>query len=393
MMSSTPLSVTELADILKDQLSDLGAISVVGEITGCKLYGTTWYFSLKDANAQVSIVHFGFRGRPPADLADGRRVIVTGTPDFYAKSGRLSIVARSIVADGEGDLWRRYLELKARLEAEGLFDPEAKRPLPEFPRTVAFVTSPAGSVRRDFVEVLRTRGWSGRVIIVPAVVQGPAAAASMVRGLVRAAAIPGIDLIVVGRGGGSMEDLWCFNDERLVRAVRACPVPVISAVGHQTDHPLTDDAADVRAETPTAAAELVASGQERLRQRVRLLAAELARHAPARRLEALAQDLVLLRTRLRSAADAEIADRRHALSGIRARLIRCSPRARVSVARERLGQLAKRLRAAGFDSILARGYVLVRSADGKVVTRAGQLGSGAAIRLRFTDGERGAKAD
>ena len=297
------------------------------------------------------------------------------------------------MADGEGDLWRRYLELKARLEAEGIFDPEAKRPLPEFPRTVAFVTSPAGAVRRDFVEVLRTRRWSGRVIIVPAVVQGPAAAASLVRGLARAAAIPGVDLIVVGRGGGSMEDLWCFNDEALVRAVRACPVPVISAVGHQTDHPLTDDAADVRAETPTAAAELVASGQERLRQRVRLLSAELARHAPARRLEKLTQDLVLLRTRLSGAVEAVLADRRHALSELRARLIRRSPRARVSVARERVGQLAKRLRAAGFDSILARGYALVRSADGKVVTRAGDLAPGQRLRLGFSDGERGATAD
>lgn len=392
-MSSAPLSVTELADVLKGHLEAIGTVSVVGEITGAKLYGTTWYFSLKDAGAQVSVVHFGNRSRPGAEIVDGRRVIITGQPDFYAKSGRLSIIARAIVADGEGDLWRRYLELKARLGAEGLFDPEVKRPLPEFPRTVAFVTSPAGAVRRDFVEVLRTRGWSGRVIIVPAVVQGPAAAASLVRGLTRAAAIPGIDLIVVGRGGGSMEDLWCFNDERLVRAVRACPVPVISAVGHQTDHPLTDDAADVRAETPTAAAELVASGQERLRQRVRLLAAELARHAPARRLESLRQDLVLLRTRLSGAAESALADRRHALSGLRARLIRRSPTARVSVARERLGQLAKRLRAAGFDSILARGYVLVRSADGKVVTRAADLASGQSLRLRFSDGERGARAD
>lgn len=392
-MSSAPLSVTELAEVLRDQLADLGSVSVVGEITGAKLYGTTWYFGLKDAAAQVNIVYFGNRGRAGAEIVDGRRVIIAGQPDFYAKNGKLSILAKSVVADGEGELWRRYLELKARLEAEGLFDPDAKRDLPEFPRTVAFVTSPAGAVRRDFVEVLRTRGWSGRVIIVPAVVQGSAAPASLVRGLARAAAIPGIDLIVVGRGGGSMEDLWCFNDERLVRAIRACPVPVISAVGHQTDHPLSDDAADVRAETPTAAAELIASGQEALRQRVRLLAAELARHAPARRLQALAQDLVLLRTRLAAAADSAVADRRHTLSELRGRLIRRSPRARVSVARERLGQLAKRLRAAGFDSILARGYALVRDADGRVVTRSGEVAAGQSLRIRFSDGERGARAD
>ena len=393
-MSSTPLSVTELADVLKGQLKDLGSLSVVGEITGCKLYNNnTYYFTLKDAVSQVSVVLFAFHSKPNIELTDGRRVIVAGVMDFYAKTGRLSLIAKSIVADGEGDLWRRYLELKARLEAEGIFDPAVKRALPEFPKTVAFVTSPSGAVRRDFVEVLKTRRWSGRVIIVPAIVQGAAAAASMVKALARAAAIPGIDLIVVGRGGGSIEDLWCFNDERLVRAVRACRVPVISAVGHQTDHPLTDDAADVRAETPTAAAELIASGQERLRQRVRLLSAELAAHAPARKLEALAQDLVLLRTRMTGAADTLLSDRRDTLSNLKSRFIRRSPRSRVSVARERFGQLSKRLRAAGFESILARGYTLVRSADGKVVIKSADLKSGQSIRLRFSDGERGAKAD
>jgi exodeoxyribonuclease VII large subunit len=252
---------------------------------------------------------------------------------------------------------------------------------------VAFVTSAQGAVWHDFTEVLRTRGWAGHAWLVPVKVQGDACPGSVAEGIGRANGIPDVDIVVVGRGGGSMEDLWGFNDEKVVRAVVASAAPVISAVGHQTDFTLCDFAADVRAETPTAAAELIASGQARLRERVRLLAAELARLSPQARLRELFQDLDLLTERLDGAAEEILADRRHRLAELAGELHRLSPSARLQVARERVGQLEKRLRSAGFESTLARGYAIVRDAEGKVVSRAKDVRKGKALRLRFKDGE------
>jgi len=222
---------------------------------------------------------------------------------------------------------------------------------------------------------------------VPARVQGESCPGSVINGLKQANAIPGIDLIVVGRGGGSMEDLWGFNDEQLVRAVRASRTPVISAVGHQTDFTLCDFAADRRAETPTAAAELIASGQTKLRDRLRLLGAELARHSPKARLQSLYQDLDLLRARLDGAAEEIVADHRHRLSELGGELHRLSPKARLGVAREKLDQLGKRLTSAGFESVLARGYSIVRDADGAVISSREGVTPGRKLRLKFGDGE------
>jgi exodeoxyribonuclease VII large subunit len=259
--------------------------------------------------------------------------------------------------------------------------------LPEFPKVVAFVTSEIGAVWHDFIEVLKTRGWSGTAWLVPARVQGEACPGSVINGLKQANEIPGIDLIVVGRGGGSMEDLWGFNDEALVRAVRASKTPVISAVGHQTDFTLCDFAADKRAETPTAAAELIASGQARLRQRLKLLASELAQHSPKAKLQSLYQDLDLLNERLDGAAQEVVAEYRHRLSELGSELHRLSPKARLGVTREKLNQLGHRLRSAGFESILSRGYSIVRDADGTVISTSKDVTKGRKLRLKFNDGE------
>ena len=388
-MDSAPLTISDLADVLKGHLNGMGTLEVTGEISGYKTYPSGHhYFALKDSEAKVDCVLYSFQARwLKTPLRDGMKVIAKVKADFYGKSGKFSLVVDSIKPAGEGDLFQKFKELQAKLKAEGLFEDELKRPLPEFPKVVAFVTSEIGAVWHDFIEVLKTRGWSGTAWLVPARVQGDTCPGSVINGLKQANEIPGIDLIVVGRGGGSMEDLWGFNDEALVRAVRASKTPVISAVGHQTDFTLCDFASDKRAETPTAAAELIASGQTKLRERLKLLASELAQHSPKAKLQSLYQDLDLLSERLDGAAQEVVAEYRHRLSELGGELHRLSPKARLGVTREKLNQLGHRLRSAGFESILSRGYSIVRDADGTVISASKDVTKGRKLRLKFNDGE------
>ena len=392
MPDSLPLTVSDLTDVIKGHVNGLGTVEVVGEISGYKTYPSGHhYFSLKDAESKVDCILYGFQARwIKFPIKDGLRVVVKAKVDFYGKSGKLSLVIDSMKPEGEGELQKKYLELLAKLKAEGLFEDELKRPIPAFPKVVAFVTSEIGAVWHDFTEVLKTRGWRGTVWLVPARVQGESCAGSVLQGLKLANEIPGIDLIVVGRGGGSAEDLWGFNDEKLVRAVRASKTPVISAVGHQTDFTLCDYAADKRAETPTAAAELIASGQTKLLAQLKFLSGQLAQYSPKNKIQSLYQDLDLLYAQLTSVAEEFLADRRHKLSELGSELHRLSPKARLGVTREKVNQLNKRLQSAGFESVLARGYSIVRDAEGKVISSSKSIKTGKKIRLKFSDGDVGA---
>ena len=391
MPDSLPLTVSDLTDVIKGHVNGLGTVEVVGEISGYKTYPSGHhYFSLKDAEAKVDCILYGFQARwIKFQIKDGLRVVVKAKVDFYGKSGKLSLVIDSMKPEGEGELQKKYLELHAKLKAEGLFEDELKRPIPTFPKVVAFVTSEIGAVWHDFTEVLKTRGWRGTVWLVPARVQGESCAGSVLQGLKLANEIPGIDLIVVGRGGGSAEDLWGFNDEKLVRAVRASKTPVISAVGHQTDFTLCDYAADKRAETPTAAAELIASGQTKLLTQLKFLSGQLAQYSPKNKIQSLHQDLDLLYAQLTSVADEFLADQRHKLSELGSELHRLSPKARLGVTREKVNQLNKRLQSAGFESVLARGYSIVRDTEGKVISSSKSITTGKKIRLKFSDGDAG----
>ena len=392
MPDSLPLTVSDLTDVIKGHVNGLGTVEVVGEISGYKTYPSGHhYFSLKDAESKVDCILYGFQARwIKFPIKDGLRVVVKAKVDFYGKSGKLSLVIDSMKPEGEGELQKKYLELLAKLKAEGLFEDELKRPIPAFPKVVAFVTSEIGAVWHDFTEVLKTRGWRGTVWLVPARVQGESCAGSVLQGLKLANEITGIDLIVVGRGGGSAEDLWGFNDEKLVRAVRASKTPVISAVGHQTDFTLCDYAADKRAETPTAAAELIASGQTKLLAQLKFLSGQLAQYSPKNKIQSLYQDLDLLYAQLTSVAEEFLADRRHKLSELGSELHRLSPKARLGVTREKVNQLNKRLQSAGFESVLARGYSIVRDAEGKVISSSKSIKTGKKIRLKFSDGDVGA---
>ncbi|HEY1849149.1 MAG TPA: exodeoxyribonuclease VII large subunit, partial [Opitutaceae bacterium] len=237
------MTVTEFTRRVKSVIEGaMGACWVRGEVSNLRVQASGHaYFSLKDAGAQLSAVLFRAQGaRQSVRLADGLQVIAFGEVGVYEPRGQYQLVVRTLVDDGVGALQRKFEELKRRLSDEGLFEPSRKRPVPPMPAIVGFLTSPTGAAAQDFVRILIRRDWRGRVVILPSKVQGEGAAEEMARMLGTAASLGIFDLIVVGRGGGSMEDLWAFNEEVLVRAVAACPVPVVSAVGHEIDFTLCD---------------------------------------------------------------------------------------------------------------------------------------------------------
>lgn len=255
------ISVSELTAMIKGTLEmNFSAVWVAGEVTDiARPRSGHIYLTLKDGQSQIrGIIWRSVAERLPFDLDDGQAVICFGSIDVYAARGSYQLVIRKAEPQGIGALQLAFRQMQQRLADEGLFAPERKRPLPNFPKRVGFVTSPTGAAVRDFLEVALRR-WPGiEVIVIPAQVQGTGAARSICEGIIAANAFtPSLDVLVVGRGGGSLEDLWCFNEELVVRALAASTVPTVSAVGHEIDVTLSDLAADVRALTPTAAAEMV----------------------------------------------------------------------------------------------------------------------------------------
>ncbi len=374
------------------------------------------YFSVKDAGAQLSAVLFrGDAARQTVKLRDGLQVLVYGEISVYEVRGSYQLIVRAVIEDGVGRLQREFEELKKRLADEGLFAAAKKRPIPEMPATVGFITSPTGAALQDFLRILVRRGWRGRVVVLPAKVQGEGSAAEMVAMLGLAQELGIFDLLVIGRGGGSLEDLWAFNEEPLVRAVAACTVPVISAVGHEIDFTLCDFAADVRAETPSAAAELISShfvacaeratqagsamggqvdqalrqARERLdhaRSRLRLL-------APAAQLEQGWLRLDDLSNRLGAALRHSVQRHRGEFAQVRGRFTARPPEVRIQDESHRLLSLWKRLQSASPASVLNRGFAIVRDEAGKPVTRRAQVKPGRVMSAEFADGTADVRAE
>ena len=384
---------------------------VQGEVSNLRAQASGHvYFSLKDAGAQLACVLFrGDAVRQSVKLRDGLQVLTYGEVDVYEARGQYQFITRALVEHGAGRLQQELEQLKQRLAAEGLFDAANKKPLPLLPRTIGFITSPTGAAVQDFIRILQRRGWTGRIVVLPAKVQGEGAAAELLAMLHTAEALNIFDLLVIGRGGGSIEDLWAFNEEPVVRAVAACSVPIISAVGHEIDYTLCDFAADVRAETPSGAAELISSnylsaaervaqaadflvqqldlavaqGRERLdhaRSRLRLL-------SPAAAIEQSHLRLDDLRNRLGSALRDVFQTRREALGTARSRLAAASPARRVEVESHRLLALWKRLESASPQSVLKRGYAIVRDEQGRPVSRAQGVKTGQPLVNEFHDGQ------
>lgn len=385
------LSVRDLTLYVKrllerDQL--LQAVWVRGEISNFKWHTSGHiYFTLKDESSQVKCVMFRssaqrLRFRPE----NGMQVLVHGNVSLFERDGAYQLYAVEMDPAGIGALHLEFEQLKRRLAEEGLFDEEVKRALPRLPRRVGIVTAPTGAAIRDMITIARRRFPSVRLVIAPAVVQGADAPASLIRGLELMARLPGIDVIIIGRGGGSLEDLWGFNDEGLARAIRACPVPVVSAVGHETDFTIADFAADLRAPTPSAAAELVVPSRSELQGQVdglRIRLASAARRIVERkrtRLKGLAERPVLLRPQGRLLQD------RQRLDELIRRLGYVGGQMLGGHRRE-LKALAGRLDALSPLAVLSRGYAIAREESGHVIREASQVSVGDPIQVMVHRGQ------
>ncbi|MBE6667545.1 MAG: exodeoxyribonuclease VII large subunit [Ruminococcaceae bacterium] len=393
--NNTALSVTAVNGYIKALINSdeiLSSIAVRGEISNFKRHSAGHlYFTLKDDGAEISAVMFrGDAQRMNFNPADGMRVVIYGSIDVYEKSGRYQLYARTMVSDGIGAMAEAFERLKKKLEAEGLFAEERKRPLPKFPQRIGVITAPTGAAIRDILNITGRRYPQAEIRIYPSLVQGADAPASLCTGMEYLNAEGLCDVIIIGRGGGSVEDLWAFNDEILARTVAASKIPVISAVGHETDFTLCDFAADKRAPTPSAAAELAVPDRGAL------------------------SDFVAGGERsLNTAIENILRNKSNVLESRNQALMARSPESRLMRMRDNISNgekrlhtaieniygknvslydgLVKRLDALNPLSVLNRGYSAVKNSDGGIVGRVEDMAIGQTVTLIMADGS--AKAE
>ena len=428
------LEVTALTRLIKGQLEEnFSRVWVKGEVSNLRKQSSGHiYFSLKDTGSQLPCALFARdAARQSFELQDGMEVLLLGDVSVFEPHGRYQLIAKIVIQSGEGRLQLDYERLKRKLAAEGIFDTEHKKPLPTLPQKIAVITSPTGAAVRDFLRILRRRAFAGKVVIFPARVQGKGAAEEVAVMLEHAVASEGFDLIVITRGGGSIEDLWAFNEETLARAVAACPLPVISAIGHEIDTVLTDYAADKRAETPSGAAELISSlyiearsrceGAESdlnalvrgylkdLNSQIRDLSAHMRIIAPDRRVQHISMRMDEMESRLSSNLARRITTEQQVLNKYAQRVVEQHPKSRIGIAyqhfkdlsrrleraniliasknREKLRGLQHRLENGSLQATLQRGYVMIKNSDGIIIDRASLALKEPQLKARFQDGE------
>ncbi len=439
--SPTPLTVSQLNREAKRLMeSGLGRLWIEGEVSNLARPASGHvYFRLKDSRAQVAAAWFRQRQRGPTiGLKNGDQVLAYGQVSIYESRGDFQLIVERVEPAGEGILKRQYEKLRNKLAEEGLFDDDRKRPIPRLPSCVGVVTSPSGAAIRDILTVMARRFPSVPVVVYPSAVQGEAAAPKLIAAIEAANRRAECDVLIVGRGGGSLEDLWGFNDEALARCVASSEIPIVSAVGHEVDFTIADFVADVRAPTPSGAAELVVPDRREWIQRLeadtrslvrsqqrllenreqtldhlqrRLLAAN-----PARRLEQQRAQLRELSGRLKSRVRELSMQRRQQVSSLEARLRQQSPALRLQASSSALGMLFTRLRQATNDLLsdrqhrlalsaralnsvsplatLQRGYAIVLDEkSGKALTDAGSLSTGDRIEARLARGRLTARVE
>ena len=388
-------SVSQLNEYIKMLLEgnpNLSDVWVQGEISGAKLYSSGHlYFSLKDTESVISAVMFkGSMMRMEFEPENGMKVLAHGRVSAYPPRGQYQFIADRMIPEGAGTLAVAFEQLKARLGAEGLFAPDRKKPLPPHPKRIGVVTSPSGAAVHDIIRVAKKRCPSTEILIFPSLVQGAEAPAYLRGGIQYFNAVKddpeqGVDLIIIGRGGGSAEDLWGFNDERLARAIAASEIPVVSAVGHEVDFTICDFVADLRAATPSAAAELSLPDKEDLFRQVRSLTTRLDA-AEATRLRRLRTQLDRLSaSRVLTSPEAAYRLRRETIVGLEKRLSLSMSR-HLTHKRQSMERVVAHLGALNPLAVLGRGYALVQNQEGRVVPSVRQLDVGDRVSLRFTDG-------
>ena len=382
-------SVSQVNSYIKNMFAQdfaLSRIAVRGEVSNCKYHTSGHiYFTLKDGTGTLAAVMFaGQRRGLSFQLREGQQVVVTGCVDVYERDGKYQLYARGIELDGRGDLFERFQRLKDELEEMGMFAAEYKRPIPRYAMNIGVVTASTGAAIRDIMNITARRNPYVQLMLYPALVQGDGAVASIVAGI-RALEALGLDVLIVGRGGGSIEDLWAFNEEPVARAIFECHTPVISAVGHETDVTIADYVADLRAPTPSAAAELAVfdyrqfeeqlmayraalnRSMERQAERRRYLAEQyrlrLKLHDPERLLRDKRQRLADIQQRLQSTMEQRLLDARHKLALAGGRLHGLSPLEKIS-----------------------RGFAFVTDGSDRRVESVRQVEPGDMVTLRITDG-------
>jgi len=410
---------------------NFGAVWLEGEISNlARPASGHWYFTLKDPSAQVRCAMFRMRAQQVRfRVTDGAQVLVYARVGMYEPRGEFQLVVELMEPAGDGALRLRFEQLKQALAAEGLFETALKRPLPAWPRAVGVVTSGTGAALRDIIHVLGRRNPAVPIVVYPCAVQGASAVPGIVAAIAAANRRAEVEVLIVGRGGGSLEDLWAFNEESVVRAVRGSAIPVVSGIGHEIDFTLTDFAADVRAATPSAAAEICAPDRAEILRRFALQEARLKRGAahalvlaktrlagatarlrdPRRRVEEHAQRLDELMRRLPQAMESLLALRRARLARATTALAATTPARRIQFGTERLGAQIQRLHAAmpaylerrratlretertlhavGPVATLERGYAIVRTGDGAIARDAAQFTPGARLAAQLARGD------
>jgi exodeoxyribonuclease VII large subunit len=433
MTTRTVLSVSALSAQLRAVMEErFPAVWVEGEISNFKIHASGHaYFTLKDASAQIRAVLFRNRTRRVRfEPKDGIHVMAFGAVELYAQRGEYQLVVEMLEPRGLGALQLAFEQLKARLEAEGLFDARRKRTLPRYPRRIGIVTSPTGAALKDILRVIGRRFGELGIVVAPARVQGDGAADEIVRAIRDLNALGDVDVLIVGRGGGSLEDLWAFNEEAVARAIVASKIPVISAVGHEVDFTIADFVADLRAPTPSAAAELVVREKQAVAESVAALTHRLHRTMghrldresqrvaalgrrrvltdPHRPLRDLARRVDDARARLLRAGDGAIARSAHRLEIATVAVRAANPVAKLVKSQHRLDALRGRLHAGtarvldGFQhrvardvgrlgslsplAVLARGYSATRRPDGTIVRRAADVAPGDDLSVLVQEG-------
>jgi len=402
--------ISDLTRRIKGALeNEFGSVWVEGEISNFRKPASGHaYFTLKDSGSQLRAVMFrGSLASVKTDLRDGQQVRAFGQITVYAAAGDYQILLKKIEPVGEGELMLRLEALKKKLAAEGLFDAARKKPLPALPQHVGLVTSPTGAAIRDILQVLNRRFANLHVLLAPVRVQGAGAAEEIAAAIDRLNERGGLDVLIVGRGGGSLEDLWCFNEEVVVRAIARSVIPVISAVGHEIDTTLSDYAADVRVPTPSAAAEVVVKGKDELERRLTDLHRRLAHgaqtaalgwrnrldraarspglHDPLQAVHRLSQRVDYLAVRLQNALAGLPQLVRQRTDTATRRMARAA-RIRLEEGRRALQHAEAQLRMLNPKGVLARGYSLTRLRNGELVRSAASLPAGSKMTTEFADG-------
>lgn len=389
-MASKTITVSQLTYALKRLIEDnflLEGVWVQGEISNFIAHSSGHlYFTLKDAGACIKCVMFksqawSLKFKP----SDGQEVAIRGRIGVYEKSGQYQLYVEEMTPSGLGSLYQAFAKLKEKLEQEGLFDPDRKRKLPPLPQKIGVITSPTGAAVQDIIKILRRRRPNVDILIFPAQVQGAEAPASLIKALNDAARFHNLDLVIIGRGGGSLEELWAFNDEQLARAISTFPMPVISAVGHETDFTIADFVADLRAPTPSGAAELAVPDQQSLSNQVKQYQNRLYQ-VVSRKLQNERRVLQkITQSRVLSLPKQSLNIRRQEVDLLHERLIRQTKQSLV-LRRERFLKVLGQLDTLSPLATLQRGYSIVQKTDGAFIKHPSEVEIGDPLKVTLTSG-------